>query len=195
MTPTERKRKQRHNEKIIEAVESSDDAGRLHNERSGEGPRKHGQSEIERVINVAERLDQARPTKPEGSSPDTFEVDPTADRADGRQGQKKPGKTIAEERLDERMDNIAIWLFDNPSRPGCCRRCGLEVLSNSGRHNHAWEAYRQKEKLERHRQDLIDADAPADMIGAARKACVDDKHFQILVRLLAKRNWHAGEPV
>lgn len=51
----------------------SDQHGRLPNERSGEGPRKFGQSEIEQIESA--RQWNTGKVKPEGAGPESFEVD------------------------------------------------------------------------------------------------------------------------
>jgi hypothetical protein len=109
--------------------DTPDSHGRLHNERSGEAGRSHGQSEIEQIL-AAKQYDSSYfdvddedagqdpqlaggfRTKLEGAGPETFDAeDPTADVADNVRG--GPVKPIYEATTSEKWLSKAIAILVN----------------------------------------------------------------------------------
>jgi len=60
--------------------DTSDQRGRLHNERSGEGKRKNGMSEIERIIAIRAQREQETRVAPTGTKPDSIDAKPVVDK-------------------------------------------------------------------------------------------------------------------
>jgi hypothetical protein len=171
MTGTERKREQRRQEAIAEVLATPHTRGRLHNERSGEGPRKYGMSEMERIIAAQERDENGKRVKPTGAGPTQMEGDHieafnpragTNDRLAQGMGGDQPfdvatskadlrqqyADTGAYRRFEEKMEKIGEWFAPVPEDVPegfvrTCRMSGCGALLNleSEREHHVWFHY------------------------------------------------------
>jgi len=193
MTAAERKQEQRQREKINDVLSISDNHGRLHGERSGEGPRQHGTSEIEEIINARERLKHARPNRPEGAGPEESGFDRNAARAYIR---SRLNDELAAQKLEDKIAAIARWAFLFPGWVGRCRICGWKADSSIGEENHVWAAYenglRLQDALSRELEntesgDPVIADFAKERSGVARRKLAEERHFPAIDRRMRQR--------
>jgi len=125
-------------------IQNPDFDGRLWNERSGEGKRKHGASEIERIANKQDVLEQAESdpllssvfkVKPAGNGPDEMEIDRDKEKSGRASGLSRP-------RLLPSTDEK--WLdktFEHFARQSMCPVCQQEFLTQTGAEYHLEEKY------------------------------------------------------
>jgi len=145
--------------------QTPDTDGRLHNERSGEAKRSHGQSEIERLIAArqhdssleGEEQDPSMAAgfevKPEGAGADSFETeDSMTDSADLRTGSAKPTfEPTADERWVKKTINKITSEMSFDTHDGAkCPFCFELFLTPFGVGNHLEDQYaRGKNDVER----------------------------------------------
>ena len=165
-------------EKLKLALETQkqtpDSHGRLHNERSGEDKRKHGQSEMERLLAARQSVSSnfvinddmetiklmsaGSKVKPEGAGPDSFEEDLTLDAADTtvRSGSAKPEHepTATENWKQRAIESIISKMIFNSELSGAkCLFCNEVFLVEVGAENHLEEQHAKgKKDLERHQE-------------------------------------------
>jgi hypothetical protein len=159
--------------------ETLDLRGRLHNERSGEGERKMGMSEIERVFEGAFQAQggdeddprQAIKKQPGGASPASFDQDPTTDSEDIRQDSARTSQEppAAEKWKDRAIDSIIEKMIFDPKLNGAkCLFCTEIFMMEQGARNHLEEQY--------------------------GKGCADLKAHNLLMSGVASLNSHPSMP-
>ena len=196
MTDAERKREQRRNEAIADVLTIPETHGRLHNERSGEADRKHGMSEMERIVAAQDRDENGRRVAPTGAAPTQMEQDSATDsetfdvktaKADLRAQHMDEEKF---RKYEETLTAVGEWLAE--TLPNGLRRCRLRdcrrlLNSAEDRERHVWQAYdrghRQHEYIER----LKDANAPQELIDEANGRLQNDWHFRVIMDRLKGR--------
>jgi len=148
----------------LETLETAPDLnGRLRNERSGEAERIGGQSEIERIIGARQydvslgesdrqdpKLSAGFRSRPEGSAPDEFEQDGTADDANSvRSGFAIgiTGRSASEKQTDAAIARIIGQMIYKPSIRGAqCLFCDEVFSIELAAENHLLEQYEQGRK-------------------------------------------------
>ena len=186
--------------------QTPDTHGRLSDERSGEGTRAMGQSEIERLIaakqhdsSLFEDEDQdpnmagAFKVKPEGAGPQSFDArDLTADAADKPTTRPRIPTIVLErqKKTDEKMLALVKQVFDDS---GHCHieqlcmydrtRCSFRAKNTDEAVEHLWAEYYRGERLWDHVRKLSDP-AIAETVGpllieARRKAAANIHHWVI----------------
>jgi hypothetical protein len=150
----------------IEGKQTPDTHGRLHNERSGEDKREHGQSEIEQILatkqhdsSLFEDEDQdphmaaGFRRAPIGSGADQFEAeDSMVDSADVRIGSAKPEheSTAGEKWIQKAIKNIVAKMNFEPDGARC-PFCFQVFLTSGSAEYHLDDQYALGEKdMERH---------------------------------------------
>jgi hypothetical protein len=193
LSSTERARKKRLGDKVQTVLdENKDDHGRLPNERSGEGDRKFGASEIERLANS--RIlheDGGRRVQPGGFNPKKWsDTSLGNDDEPGSAPLFGPGTkaTGAEwEKLTnhhKRIYHIADWAFyelGNEGDPLFCRLCGVEVKTSDEAFNHVAQTLDALDKNHEHYKTLTELPgAPESLINAARASVANNIHYAFL---------------
>jgi hypothetical protein len=162
---------------------ASDRHGRLHNERSGEAPRKNGQSEIE-VIKEQQRIfdEGGRKVKPQGHGPAKDKDDATEDDQDlgttdnvRRQHRSKEAALEERQSFDNKMYLVARWMM----KDGACSICG----STDGE-DHIWKKWYECEGRINQFQALhaVSPDVAGVLYGQ-----IDHEHIDKIDELLRKR--------
>src|SRR5437016_2084271 len=184
----------------MEGKNTPDTRGRLPGERSGEGERALGQSEIERIVAAQDRDENGRAVGPEGTGPASFDrPDETVDLADkwAQRGRRISARQLADqESTDNKLRALVSEVFD---RFGHCHiesRCQYDktpctfVAKN---HNeaveHLWAEYYRGEKLWDHVNRLSDpdiADTAGTLLIEARKAAIANIHHWVIQQWLTR---------
>jgi hypothetical protein len=157
----------------LESLKTTPDShGRLHGERSGEGEREHGQSDIERLLAAKQHdasyfededqdpnLAEGFKVKPEGAAPESFDTgDSTMDVADKpstNNGQRISTETWEKQKkTDEKMLALVHEAFDESGHchvPNWCRYdrtpCSFRANNSDEALEHLWAEYYAGEKL------------------------------------------------
>jgi hypothetical protein len=156
--------------------ETPDSHGRLHNERSGEGERMYGMSELERVIAKQYGEDYAASDEAgwdagESSGPKSREWIPRKYLAKLRE---------RDELITDVAERFSVEITDTSYG---CKLCDA-VLEQGDVTAHFWKEYSKGLDLYRHWEMLNSpgvADIiPEDMRFAARRAFVSHKHLQVI---------------
>jgi hypothetical protein len=203
-SPAERQRDKRNRDGIARVFEENkDDKGRLHNERSGEAPRKHGASEMERIVAAQDRDENGKRITPTGRGPTFDEQDGsvfvTRKQLESNREIRPPAvpskEDWAEYHRGERKKtfNMVTWAFrasaegvipTNDNGAAECRCCGFLAGSPWEAERHIEEAWEAGKKLKEHFYSLLAINEttriPSDFIGQARKRVVHDQHFMAL---------------
>lgn len=144
----------------LETLKTPDSHGRLHNERSGEGKREHGQSEIEKILGAKQHdssyfededqdpnMAAGFRVNPVGTAPESFETDETADNADASPGSAKEFNQTTEEKWRDRaINNLVHKMFLGSNSGTKCLFCDETFSSKIGAENHLTEQYVKGEK-------------------------------------------------
>ena len=198
--------------KAIEALEANKDAeGRLHNERSGEGKRKYGMSELERITAARDRDEDGRRVTPQGQGATQFEVDMTGDSADTAAPKSDSSRAYVINRLDHELEERAkdekiaevarqVFVDISPTAESIvrvlrCKLCGFKTGLWNEAADHVWNAlgtgFRLQDRylslLEDDEGDISAIDPEGIVIGEARGRLVSDKHFGAITTLLRRR--------
>jgi len=201
--------------------QAPDTHGRLPDERSGEGKRQFGQSEIERLLatrqhdsSLFEGEDQdpnlagGFKVTPEGAAPESFDTkDSTVDTADkpGAHPPRIPTKTWErQKKTDEKMLALVHEAFDEYGHchvPNWClydrTPCSFRAKNTDEALEHLWAEYHQGERLWDHVEELSDpdiADTVAPLLAEARKKAWANIHHWVIRQWLAKYRKKRGEP-
>jgi hypothetical protein len=183
--------------------ETPDSHGRLRNERSGEDERKHGMSELERII--AGQQNATGKVTPEGHGVDAFEQDDDSDSSDTR---PPSGPRIPPEHkryLDGREHIISELIMKYTKKEGSGVRCLLcrevqqdtatsegvstvrytypvVIADPSDVRQHFWEEYEKGLQLFYRYQELSEDPGVAElaqfMVADARRAYQNNKHLE-----------------
>jgi len=182
--------------------EAPDSHGRLHNERSGEGPRINGMSEMERIIAAQERGEHGGRARPQGHGPTSYEP---ADPADVKTSIYNPlQKTESEKPIDEAIEQLVEEFRQTLASPDVsavkCPWCPVMPTSPTGAENHFNAEYtkgkNQKvyiEELEAYNEEAY-SPVPTAILDAAKESLQNNLHFTgineiIKERRLADREW------
>jgi hypothetical protein len=146
----------------LETLNAPDSRGRLHNERSGERERSHGQSEIERILNAKQHdsgyfededqdpsMAAGFRVNPVGTAPDSFETEDestdSADKISPDSAKPEPNQSTDDKWRDQAVESLVrkMFLASNPAR---CPVCDETFPSQIGAENHLTEQYVKGEK-------------------------------------------------
>ena len=130
--------------------ETRDNEGRLPNERSGEGNRRFGMTELESIIAGQYRDEKGRRVSPSGAGPTQMEEDdPSADSSNTPRSQKRtiPAKYLENQNdLDELMIEMAKDDVAEVDGKLHCNMCGDFINESDGR-EHFWREYEKGYQL------------------------------------------------
>jgi hypothetical protein len=199
--------------------QTPDTHGRLSDERSGEGTRAMGQSEIERLIaakqhdsSLFEDEDQdpsmagAFKVKPEGAGPQSFDArDLTADAADKPTTRPRIPTIVLErqKKTEEKMLALVKQVFDDS---GHCHieqlcmydrtRCSFRAKNTDEAEEHLWAEYYRGERLWDHVRKLSDpaiAETIEPLLIEARKKAAANIHHWVIKEWIARyrKTWNS----
>jgi hypothetical protein len=182
--------------KYAETLKDAPDShGRLHNERSGEGPRINGMSEMERIIAAQERNEHGGKTRPQGHGPTSYEP---ADPADAKTSIYNPlQKTEAEKHIDEAIEQLVKEFRQALTSPDVsavkCPWCAVMLTSPTGAENHLNAEYtkgkNQKayiEKFEAYNEEAY-SPMPTAILDAAKESLQNNLHFTGINEIIKER--------
>jgi len=183
-------------QKYAETLKKAPDShGRLHNERSGEGPRINGMSEMERIIAAQERNEHGGRARPQGHGPTSYEP---ADPADVKTSIYNPlQKTEAEKHIDEAIEQLVEEFRQTLASPDVsavkCPWCAVMPTSPTGAEIHFNAEYtkgkNQKvyiEELEAYNEEAY-SPVPTAILDAAKESLRNNLHFKGINEIIKER--------
>jgi hypothetical protein len=200
--------------------QAPDTHGRLTNERSGEGNREHGQSEIERLL-AAKQHDSSLfedenqdpllaggfKVKPVGAGADSFDrKDTTADTADKPTSRPRISAMVLERQknADKKMLALVHDAFDDFGHcqvPSFCpydrTPCTFQAENSDEALEHLWAKFFEGEKLWDHVDKLADpaiADTLRVLLVEARRKAAANVHHWVITQWMQKYKRKSGEP-
>jgi len=197
-----------------------DTHGRLTDERSGESGRKHGQSEIERLLSVRQHdsslfededqdpnLAAGFKTKPEGAAPESFDMkDSTADIADKPMTRPRIPAMVLERQKNANKKMLALVheAFDESGHchvPDLCMYdrtpCTFQAKNTDEALEHLWAKFYEGERLWDHVEKLSDpdvADTLQVLLSEARKNAWANTHHWVVTQWMQKYRRKHEEP-
>jgi hypothetical protein len=192
--------------------QTPDTHGRLPGERSGEGARAMGQSEIERLIAAKQhdsslfegedqdpRMAGGFKVEPKGAGPQSFDAkDPTADAADKPTARPRIPTIVLErqKKTDEKMSALAREVYDES---GHCHigqlcaydktPCSFQAKNKDEAVEHLWAEYYKGERLWDRVRQLSDPDI-SEIVGPllveARKNAAANNHHWVIREWIAR---------